>query len=314
MSGVLRKSGSIVCAIAFVTMLLMPIALAQNPNMTLRKSSCIEILDDSGFTKRNSRVSSGTGTSEDPYVIQDLRIDAKNRDGILIMNTASHFVVRNVAIAGADVPPYAAIHLVNVTNGDIESVTLTGNWIGVYVQVSTAITLEGSSISSSGLYGVDIADSTDVSILGTSISNSADTGIHLFRVTNLTVADCRIGYCLGTGIFSVGTLYATITRNLINSNWLGINLAKQYYMGNGGVNVYGNVFLNNTASETGLNTNLWDAGYPAGGNFWSSYRGTDLYSGPLQDQPGSDGIGDTPFILSYGPAQDRYPLMSLPRL
>ena len=51
---------------------------------------------------------------------------------------------------------------------------------------------------------------------------------------------------------------------------------------------------------------IWDAGYPAGGNYWTDYRGSD---------GNSDGIGDTPYdivnIYGYPSGQkDRYPLMN----
>ncbi|NIV92547.1 hypothetical protein GWN42_07015 [candidate division KSB1 bacterium] len=42
---------------------------------------------------------------------------------------------------------------------------------------------------------------------------------------------------------------------------------------------------------------------PAGGNYWSDYTGVDKFSGPNQNETGSDGIGDTPSF------QDNYPLM-----
>jgi hypothetical protein len=54
---------------------------------------------------------------------------------------------------------------------------------------------------------------------------------------------------------------------------------------------------------------LWDDGYPSGGNYWTDYAGDDTYSGPYQNVTGSDGIGDTPFIISdYN--RDNYPLMT----
>jgi parallel beta-helix repeat protein len=56
--------------------------------------------------------------------------------------------------------------------------------------------------------------------------------------------------------------------------------------------------------------NHWDGGYPIGGNFWQEYEGKDEYSGPNQDQPGADGIGDTPFAIPGGANLDRYPLMT----
>jgi len=57
-------------------------------------------------------------------------------------------------------------------------------------------------------------------------------------------------------------------------------------------------------------SNSWDNGYPSGGNHWSDYAGADLYSGPGQNQAGSDGIGDTPVDILGGANRDRYPLMS----
>lgn len=72
-----------------------------------------------------------------------------------------------------------------------------------------------------------------------------------------------------------------------------------------------NNFINNE-NQTILddNINYWDDGYPSGGNYWSDYTGSDFYSGPNQDQPGSDGIGDTNYSLDQGNNVDKYPLMS----
>jgi hypothetical protein len=71
-----------------------------------------------------------------------------------------------------------------------------------------------------------------------------------------------------------------------------------------------NNFIDNGASEPpsfppifDRSIVFWDNGYPSGGNYWSSYVGEDLFSGPAQDIAGSDGIGDTPW------GEDHYPLM-----
>jgi parallel beta-helix repeat protein len=101
----------------------------------------------------------------------------------------------------------------------------------------------------------------------------------------------------------------TIFDNTVSNNDYGIGLSG-YSKDN---TIYHNNFINNTnqADDT-TGTNQWDKGYPSGGNYWSDYTGVNLYSGPLQDQPGSDGIGDTPYTNIGGGsgAQDNYPLMS----
>jgi hypothetical protein len=59
--------------------------------------------------------------------------------------------------------------------------------------------------------------------------------------------------------------------------------------------------------------NYWDDGYPSGGNYWSDYTGEDLFSGPNQSIPGSDGIGDIPrkipAMLPEYENYDFYPFM-----
>ena len=52
-----------------------------------------------------------------------------------------------------------------------------------------------------------------------------------------------------------------------------------------------------------------DDGHPSGCNYWKDYTGTDFYSGPYQNETGSDGIGDTPYVIDENNT-DHYPLMS----
>jgi parallel beta-helix repeat protein len=54
--------------------------------------------------------------------------------------------------------------------------------------------------------------------------------------------------------------------------------------------------------------NIWDDGYPSGGNLWTGFVGRDLYQGPNQDILGSDGICDAPIQLNGINNVDRYPL------
>jgi parallel beta-helix repeat protein len=72
--------------------------------------------------------------------------------------------------------------------------------------------------------------------------------------------------------------------------------------------VYHNRFVDNAAQVLSVGSvNVWDDGYPSGGNWWSNYNGTDVYSGAFQNITGSDGIGDKPYVIDEN-NQDRYPL------
>jgi len=63
---------------------------------------------------------------------------------------------------------------------------------------------------------------------------------------------------------------------------------------------YHNNFVDNTQGAFDECENIWDNGYPSGGNYWSDYTGVD------NDY---DGIGDTPYDISGGENKDYYPLM-----
>lgn len=112
------------------------------------------------------------------------------------------------------------------------------------------------------------------------------------------------------GIIIWGTSHNKITSNIIIENNVGINLQ-------GSCNnnlVYHNNFYSNTWNGLDysplINQNQWDNGYPSGGNYWSDYSGSDNYNGPNQNISGSDGIGDTPYVLYGGPNnKDFYPYM-----
>jgi hypothetical protein len=78
--------------------------------------------------------------------------------------------------------------------------------------------------------------------------------------------------------------------------------------------IYHNTFIENAhQAYDSSGNNRWNASYPAGGNYWSDYNGTDRYSGPGQNESGSDGMGDTPYTNIEGGsgAQDDYPLMGV---
>ena len=108
---------------------------------------------------------------------------------------------------------------------------------------------------------------------------------------------------VGIGVGYVGP-YNTLRDNIVHHNGIGIYMN---YSGVYGNKVYHNDFIANTLQTLEQGNNIWDNGYPSGGNYWSDYAGVDDYSGPGQNLPGSDGIGDTPYAFTGN--QDNYPLM-----
>ncbi len=106
------------------------------------------------------------------------------------------------------------------------------------------------------------------------------------------------------GIHLANSSNNTIVGNKVSDNYYGI-----FVPHSDNNRLFHNVFINNTAQVYESGSNQWDDGYPSGGNYWSDYTGVDEKIGPNQDQPGSDGIGDTPYEFLAGTGMDRYPLM-----
>ena len=102
-----------------------------------------------------------------------------------------------------------------------------------------------------------------------------------------------------------GSSFNTVYGNNITNNGFGIMIVS----GSMGNTIAHNNFINNTDQVLGEQINIWDSGYPSGGNYWSDYAGVDVKSGSNQDLPGSDGIGDTPHIIDANNV-DHYPLMN----
>ena len=100
--------------------------------------------------------------------------------------------------------------------------------------------------------------------------------------------------------------YNQIVGNTIINHTEGIHFADSSSEHN---NFHHNNFINNTRHVWSMGSvNTWDDGYPSGGNYWSDYIGDDIYSGAYQNVTGSDGIGDTPYVIDG--KNDSYPLMA----
>jgi parallel beta-helix repeat protein len=133
----------------------------------------------------------------------------------------------------------------------------------------------------------------------------SETGIALHVSNYNNIRGNRIANN-GNGIILEKSSYNNVEGNNIENNGLGIITWEA-----NNNRIYHNNF-NNTYqvynTEAYYSINSWDDSYPSGGNYWSDYVGVDIKSGPAQDLPGSDGIGDTPYIIDADNV-DYYPLM-----
>jgi parallel beta-helix repeat protein len=198
----------------------------------------------------------------------------------------------------------------NIVSGN----NITSNsYIGIEVDSSTHDNFTGNSITANDQYGIFLDSSSHNTVSGNNVTsnglilNEAEGIALAVSSNNNTVSDNNVTSNGGGISVTGGSSGNTVSGNNITGN-------NGYYNGLYGLCTYsssGNKFYhNNIVHNMGQflsyeSVNVWDNGYPSGGNYWSDYNGTDLYSGPYQNITGSDGIGDTPYNN-----MDRYPLLT----
>jgi nitrous oxidase accessory protein NosD len=151
------------------------LVLLPNPASAQGIHAPIFIDGDANFTTGNG-VISGSGTSNDPYVIQGWEISDIAVNRIEVRNTVSHFVVRGVTLRANETwgcPPCGSdIVFVNTTNGRVENSTLSGSPFsgGIFVSSSTDLVLSNNDITVFGQgYGITLDLSERVRIMNNHI-------------------------------------------------------------------------------------------------------------------------------------------------
>lgn len=214
-------------------------------------------------------------------------------DGLFVWSSYGNVVADNLVngkplvyledISDFEVEDAGQVILVSCTNITIENLNLYNTDIGIQLWETKNSTIAGNNITAN-LHGIYLLYSPSNSISGNNVKANEIVGIYIRYSSN----NCIIG------------------NNVTANNRFGI-----YLSSSSNNNIYHNNFVNNTYHALTLNfpDNVWDLGYPSGGNYWSDYSGVDIKSGAGQDLPGSDGIGDTPYIIDANNV-DHYPLMN----
>lgn len=200
------------------------------------------------------------------------------------------------------------IYVYSADNCEISNNYLFVNCHNIRINCSIASSVIDNVIDGNG-YGIRFLSSEDCIATGNRISNCIG-GVHLENATNCTV---QRNYIMqnNQGIrFYSPCAYNRVFENLVcNNTYDGmIELMPGNATLSGNI-IFHNNFINNSEPFIyQVYGTVWDDGYPSGGNYWSRYNGTDLYSGSYQNETGADGIGDTAYAVNAYDA-DRYPLM-----
>ncbi len=184
----------------------------------------------------------GTGTSEDPYIIQNLYVFSSTLNCITIQNSDAYFFITNCIIEGPEefqIEKVAGVHLDNVKNGYItNSQIVNGSFFGIEAVWSTDILIYNNYLFNNyvPIYlggclenevslntivnnegGVELYWSNHSLIQGNNIYNNEGYGVWSGACSNNeisynTISNCRSGVYLGES-----SVY-TITQNIIEEN------------------------------------------------------------------------------------------------
>jgi parallel beta-helix repeat protein len=222
-----------------------------------------------GMLLQGSQVNSliGNNIAHSPMISEGSNETRRVGIGILISHAYYSNLLRNNSIAGY-------MYNFGMENGyyfqDIDaSNTVDGKPIYYWIN------RQNSEIPSDAGY-VAIANSTNIRVEGLDLRNNYQ------------------------GILIANSNDLTIRHNNVTNNRYGIRIESSL----NNSTIYHNNLINNT-DQVGFwdesLENVWDNGYPSGGNYWSNYTGVDI---------DDDGIGDTAHTIDANNT-DKYPLMGM---
>jgi parallel beta-helix repeat protein len=214
---------------------------------------------------------------------------------------------------------------------------------GIELESSSYNNIMNNNIYSNSHYGVSLYASSNNSIINNNLSYSPNENLWLSSssndnlIMNNEIYDSAIGIDIDSssrnividnnvfsnfqiGIFSFSSSYNIIKNNNISNNEWGIYTLSDCHHNR----IFNNNILNNTIQAIDdADDNIWNDSYPSCGNYWSDFDESgegayDDYSGPGQNESGSDGIvdngtigggGKNPYVIDTD-SKDHYPLIS----
>ena len=291
---------------------------------------------------------------ENPVIDKSLTLLGASSANTIVVGTgnsigASVFTVEadNVKISGFTISSLNYAASANYAYGimiEADKCTVTGNNIvntlsGVFSSVQSSAMISQNNITGNYKDGIRFYGGSNNTISENNITNNTSSAIavegYLDNITGNVLSQNTIGIGLAAtysiifknnitqnsnaGIYLPGS-NNVITANYLANNKYGVCSIPSFGLTNDNT-IFHNDFVNNTQNAYSTypgSTQIWDAGYPTGGNYWSNYvtqcpNATEIAHSGIMNLPYSICANNTdnnplktPFDLSNVVAQPSY--------
>jgi parallel beta-helix repeat protein len=276
---------------------------------TYTPHSLIRIDKNSDFeTQRSSGGWTGSGTVNDPYIINGYNITGGGTSGsscIYIGNSTAHVIISDCKFQGASYGIQLRLSSnVVMTNNNCTDI---GASYGIYYNESNNNTASNNVLVNRA-HAIFMLESDDNTLLNNTCRATAACAIMLKSSSNRNIISNNLCYSSGdNGIYVLASDYNTISNNTLKNNrGHGIHLADSDFN-----DVYYNEMIGNNGSSSiynALHPQCADTGV---GNHWSTESYGNYWSDWTTPDANGDGIVDNPYSIAEGSGMDNYPLVNI---
>ena len=279
---------------------------------------------------------------ENPIIDKPLTLQGENSEDTIVVGTggsvgASVFTIAadDVKISGFTITSVNYSASANYAYGVMikgDNCLITGNNIvntlsGTFSSVQSSVVVSQNNITGNHKDGVRFYGGFNNTISGNNITGNAASGITIEGYSNNITGNNLSQNTIGIGLaatYSVifrnnitensnAGIYLPGSNNIISANYMANNKYGIYSLPSFGVSsnntIFHNDFVNNhqnAYSTSPYNIQIWDEGYPLGGNYWSDYSA--VY--PNATEIANSGIMNLPYSICANNT-DKDPLMTL---
>jgi parallel beta-helix repeat protein len=189
--------------------------------------------DNAGFLGSNSStgVSWGSGTVDDPYIIEGWGIDTASGGGISISYTDVHFIIRDCYVHDV-APTRSGIYLHSSANGILINNNCSSNQNGIYLDSSSNNTLINNTCSNNKR-GISIHESSNNTLINNTCSNNMDD-IYIGASSDITLNN---NIMVGGGIIIDGSDMSQWSTHAIDISNTVNGRPVYYYKNQNGITV-----------------------------------------------------------------------------